>query len=173
MGKDLVHWEELKPAFGQDEKFGGTQSGTCVIDYRNVSGLATGNTPVMIAFWSAEDNRRQCISYSNDHGRSWTKYAKNPVLEHPYRDPKFFGDEASRKWIMVLCGPPHFHYYILTSSNLLQWKEQSRIPAMFECPDMFPLRLDGDAAQTKWVVVNGDGKYWWATSMAASSPLPQ
>jgi len=159
VSKDFVHWEELKPAFGQDEKFGGTQSGTCVIDYRNVSGLATGSTPVMIAFWSAGDNQRQCISYSNDHGRTWTKYDKNPVLDHPYRDPKVFWHEPSQKWIMVLCGPPDFHYYILTSSNLLRWEEQSKIPDMFECPDIFPLPVDGDATKTKWVIVNGDGKY--------------
>ncbi len=159
VSKDLVHWEELKPAFGQDEKFHGTQSGSCVIDYRNVSGLATGSTPVMIAFWSAEDNQRQCISFSNDRGRSWTKYDKNPVLVHAYRDPKVFWHEPSQKWVMVLCGPPDFHYYILTSANLLQWEEQSKIPDMYECPDMFPLPLDGDATKTKWVIVNGDGKY--------------
>ncbi len=28
---------------------------------------------------------------------------------------------------------------------------------MFECPDMFPLALDGEAAKIQWVVVNGDG----------------
>jgi levanase/fructan beta-fructosidase len=159
VSKDLIHWEELKPAFGQDEKFHGTQSGSCVIDYRNVSGLATGSTPVMIAFWSAEDNQRQCICFSNDRGRTWTKYEKNPVLVHPYRDPKVFWHEPSRKWVMVLCGPPDFHYYILTSANLLQWEEQSKIPDMYECPDMFPLPLDGDATKTKWVIINGDGKY--------------
>jgi levanase/fructan beta-fructosidase len=159
VSKDLVHWEELKPAFGQDTNFGGTQSGTCVIDYRNVSGLSTGSTPVMIAFWSAVDNQRQCISFSNDHGRTWTKYGKNPVLEHPYRDPKVFWHEPSQKWIMVLCGPPDFHYCVLTSSNLLRWEEQSKIPDMYECPDMFPLPVDGDATNTKWVIVNGDGKY--------------
>ena len=130
-----------------------------MIDYQNVSRLATGSTPVMIAFWAAQDNQRQCISFSNDHGRTWTKYAKNPVLVHPYRDPKVFWHEPSRKWIMVLCGPPNYSYSIFTSSNLLDWQEQSRIPDMYECPDMFPLPVDGDAAKTKWVVVNGDGKY--------------
>ena len=60
---------------------------------------------------------------------------------------------------MVLCGPPDFHYCILTSSNLLKWQEQSKIPDMYECPDMFPLPVDGEAANTKWVVVSGDGRY--------------
>ena len=112
-----------------------------MIDYRNVSGLATGSTPVMIAFWAAGDNRRQCISYSNDHGRTWTKYDKNPVLEHPYRDPKVFWHEPSQKWIMVLCGPPDFHYYILTSPNLLRWEEQSKIPETTNVPTCSRSRL--------------------------------
>ncbi len=159
VSKDLVHWTELKPAFGEGGKFGGTQSGTCVIDYQNVSGLASGKMPVMIAFWAAQDNQNQCISFSNDRGRTWTKWDKNPVLAHPYRDPKVFWHETTKKWIMVLCGPPDYSYLIFTSADLLHWQKQSSIPDMFECPDMFPLALDGEAAKIKWVVVNGDGKY--------------
>jgi levanase/fructan beta-fructosidase len=30
---------------------------------------------------------------------------------------------------------------------------------MYECPDLFPLALDGDETKTKWIVVNGDAKY--------------
>ena len=159
VSKDLVHWTELKPAFGEGGKFRGTQSGTCVVDYKNVSGLGDGKTPVMVAFWAAQDNQNQCISFSHDHGRTWSKWDKNPVLAHPYRDPKVFWHEPTKKWIMVLCGPPNYSYLIFTSSDLLHWEEQSSISNMFECPDMFPLALDGDATKTKWVVVNGDGRY--------------
>ncbi len=159
VSKDLVHWTELKPAFREGGKFRGTQSGTCVVDYKNVSGLGDGKTPVMIAFWAAEDNRNQCISFSRDRGRTWTKWDKNPVLAHAYRDPKVFWHEPTKKWIMVLCGPPDFSYLIFTSDDLLQWRKESNISNMFECPDMFPLPLDGDQAKTKWVVVNGDAKY--------------
>lgn len=113
----------------------------------------------MIAFWAAEDNRNQCISFSRDRGRTWTKWDKNPVLAHAYRDPKVFWHEPTKKWIMVLCGPPDFSYLIFTSDDLLQWRKESNISNMFECPDMFPLPLDGDQAKTKWVVVNGDAKY--------------
>jgi sucrose-6-phosphate hydrolase SacC (GH32 family) len=67
VSKDLVHWEELHPAFGKDEK-GGTQSGGAIVDWKNTSGLATGKTPVIIAFWSGTDNLSQCISFSNDKG---------------------------------------------------------------------------------------------------------
>ena len=159
VSQDLVHWTELQPAFGEGGKFGGTQSGTCVVDYQNVSGLATGKAPVLIAFWSAQDNRSQCLSFSNDRGRTWTEWDKNPVLVHPYRDPKVFWHEPTKKWIMVLCGPPDYSYLIFASGDLLHWEKQSSIPDMFECPDMFPLALDGDTTKTRWVVVNGDAKY--------------
>jgi len=157
---DLVHWVELPPAFGKDEQFGGTQSGGAVIDYNNTSGLATGKTPVMVAFWASTDNNRQCISYSNDKGRTWKKYAGNPVLVHPERDPKVFWYEPQKKWVMILYGPPGKSYLLFESKNLLEWKQMGEpIPDMFECPDMFPLPVDGDAAHTKWVVVDGNGAY--------------
>ncbi len=159
VSRDLVHWTELRPAFGEGGRFGGTQSGTCVVDYQNVSGLAKGKEPVLIAFWAAQDNQNQCISFSIDRGHTWTKWAKNPVLAHPYRDPKVFWHEPTKEWIMVLCGPPDYSYLIFTSRDLLHWEKQSVIRDMFECPDMFPLALDGDAKKTKWVVVNGDAKY--------------
>ena len=102
---DLIHWTELRPAFGKGGKFGGTQSGGGVVDWHNCSGLGDGTEPPMIAFWSSTDNLNQCISYSLDKGRTWTKYDKNPVLVHKYRDPKVFWYEPDRKWIMILYGP--------------------------------------------------------------------
>ena len=59
----------------------------------------------MIVFWSSTDNLNQCISYSRDRGRTWTKYEKNPVLMHPYRDPNVFWYEPEQKWILILYGP--------------------------------------------------------------------
>ena len=77
---DLIHWTETEPAFWDDDHFGCTQSGTCVIDSNNTSGLAAGSNPVMVCFWSSQNNLDQCISYSNDKGVTWTKYEGNPVL---------------------------------------------------------------------------------------------
>lgn len=103
--EDLVHWKEYRPAFGKGGEFGGTQSGGGVVDLKNTSGLGDGKTPPMIAFWSSTDNLSQCISYSLDRGQTWTKYAKNPVLSHAFRDPKVFWHEPTAKWIMILYGP--------------------------------------------------------------------
>ncbi len=102
---DMIHWKETKPAFGKGGRFGGTQSGGCVVDHANSSGLGDGITAPMVAFWSSTDNLSQCISYSRDRGRTWTKYEKNPVLIHAHRDPKVFWHEPGKKWIMILYGP--------------------------------------------------------------------
>ena len=84
---DLIHWEELRPAFGKGGKFGGTQSGGGVVDFNNCSGLGDGKEPPMIVFWSSTDNFSQCLSYSLDRGRTWTKYAGNPVLRQGFPFP--------------------------------------------------------------------------------------
>lgn len=160
VSKDLVHWTELQPAFWEDKRFGGgVQSGGAVLDAKNTSGLSPdAKTPPLIAFWSGNDNRSQCISYSLDKGRTWTKYAKNPVLVHPERDPKVFWHEPSRRWLLVLYGASS--YFLFTSENLLDWTElKGSIPDCFECPDMFQLPLDGDRTRQKWVLVRGNGRY--------------
>jgi sucrose-6-phosphate hydrolase SacC (GH32 family) len=159
MSTDLVHWTELAPAFWEAVQGSGCQSGTCVIDYANTSGLAADQAhPAMIAFWPTWDNKTQNISYSVDHGRTWKAYAKNPVLVHGERDPKVFWHEPTRSWVMVLYD--HDQYRIFTSKNLLDWVDRnSVIPDSHECPDMFELPLDGDRSKMKWVVVRGNGKY--------------
>ncbi len=160
---DLVHWQELPPAFEKDDEFGGTQSGGGVVDYDNTSGLATGETPVMVAFWTALDNERQCISYSNDQGRTWTKYEKNPILTFGLRDPQVFRHHPTNQWIMVLYGPKEGDrdfYTLFRSSNLLDWEKLHSVPDMYECPDMFELPIDGDVSNCKWVMVNGNAEYY-------------
>src|SRR5258705_7893016 len=44
-------------------------------------------------------------------------------------------------------------------SNLKDWTFLSRIDDFFECPDIFELPIDGDAAKTKWVLFGADGDY--------------
>ena len=157
---DLIHWTELQPAFWEDYRFGtGVQSGGSVMDWNNTSGLSPDpKRPPWVAFWSGFDNLHTCISYSLDRGRTWTKYRSNPILVHPERDPKVFWYEPAKHWVMLLYGNASYH--ILTSTNLLQWTEQSDpIPDCFECPDMFQLPLNGDLGHLKWVLVRGNGNY--------------
>ncbi len=159
VSRDLIHWTELRPAFWEEKAGSGVQSGTCVIDYNNTSGLSPDRSkPAMVAFYPRWDNRSQCIAYSLDHGRTWRHYAKNPVLIHPERDPKVFWYAPGKHWVMLLYGQGQYH--ILTSTNLLSWVDAHHpIKDSFECPDFFPLPVDGDRANMKWVLIQGNGNY--------------
>ncbi len=156
---DLVHWTELEPAFWEEQMDSGVQSGTCVVDYHNSAGLSPNSaTPPMVAFWSRFDNRSQCLSYSLDRGRTWKHYEKNPIMIRPERDPKVFWYAPGHHWVMMMYGNNQYH--ILTSTNLLHWKdEQKPVRDSFECPDLFELPVDGNRSQMKWVLVQGNGKY--------------
>lgn len=157
---DLVHWTEQQPAFWDDKRFGtGVQSGGAVYDKDNTSGLSPNpQTPPLVAFWSGFDNLSQCISYSLDKGKTWTKYEKNPIFLHPERDPKVFWYEPLKRWTLIMSGGQS--YQIFTSSNLLDWTDQKNpIPDSFECPDLFQLPVDGDLRHQKWVLIRGNGHY--------------
>lgn len=159
VSRDLIHWTELDPAFWEESLGSGVQSGTCVVDYNNTSGLSPDKSnPPMVAFWSRFDNRSQCLSYSLDHGRTWKLYEKNPLMDFPERDPKVFWYEPGGHWVMMLYGDGKYH--ILTSPDLLNWKDEKHpIPDSFECPDFFELPVDGDVSNKKWVLIQGNGKY--------------
>jgi sucrose-6-phosphate hydrolase SacC (GH32 family) len=159
VSRDLIHWTELPPAFWEEKSESGDQSGTCVVDYHNTSGLSPDPaTPPMVAFWSRNDNRSLCLCFSLNHGRTWKHYQKNPIMIYPERDPKVFWHEPSHHWVMLLYGDSQYH--ILTSTNLLRWNdEQKPIRDSFECPDFFELPVDGNRSQTKWVLIQGNGQY--------------
>jgi sucrose-6-phosphate hydrolase SacC (GH32 family) len=159
VSRDLVHWTELEPAFWEEKSESGDQSGTCIVDYNNTSGLSPNKaTPPMVAFWSRNDNRAHCICYSLDHGRTWKRYEKNPIMIYPERDPKVFCYAPSNHWVMMLYGDNQYH--IFTSTNLLNWKDERKpIRNSFECPDIFELPVDGNRNHTKWVLIQGNGQY--------------
>jgi sucrose-6-phosphate hydrolase SacC (GH32 family) len=159
VSRDLVHWTELEPAFWEEQSETGDQSGTCVVDYQNTSGLSPDKTnPPMVAFWTRNDNRTHCICYSLDHGRTWTHYAKNPILVYPERDPKVFWYAPGNHWVMMMYGNSQYH--IFTSTNLLSWHDENHpIPDSFECPDFFELPVDGNRDHMKWVLIQGNGNY--------------
>jgi len=158
VSKDLIHWEELEPAFWEEKLDSAVQSGTCVIDYENSSGLSPDKkTPPMVAFWS-RNSPQHCISYSLDKGRTWTHYAGNPVLEFPERDPKVFWHAPTKRWMMMMYGNGEYH--IFTSTDLLKWHNENHpINDAYECPDFFELPVVGNPALKKWALIHADGRY--------------
>ncbi len=177
VSKDLLHWEQLEEALYPDE-VGVAFSGSCVIDYENTSGFKTGDEDVMVAIYTSsffpsdkemeqgmEYRERTSLAFSNDRGRTWTKYEGNPIISNRQeylksgnnRDPNVFWHEPTQKWVMAIF--ERIGITIFTSENLKDWKEESHFEMFWECPELFELPVDGDPKNTKWVAYGAGGYY--------------
>ncbi|MHA4896897.1 GH32 C-terminal domain-containing protein [Pedobacter sp. PWIIR3] len=165
VSKDMIHWDELPVALHPD-KLGTMFSGSTVIDYQNTSGFGNGKTPAMVAAYTVDNPEKeiQCIAYSLDKGRTWTKYAANPVIDSKAkwnskdtRDPRMFWYKPGNHWVMVL--NERDGHSIYNSKNLKDWTFESHITGFWECPDLFELPIDGDKSKTKWVMYGASNTY--------------
>lgn len=166
---DLIHWKELPEALEIDET-GEMYSGSAVIDYENVSGLGSKENPAMLAFYTlqGQHGQVQCLAYSLDKGRTWTKYGKDPIIDTAMkggtwhnRDPKVFWYAPDKHWVMVLHEKDGHSIY--TSTNLIDWTYESHTPGFWECPELFELPVDGNPSHTKWVMSGASGTYMIGT----------
>lgn len=160
---DLVRWEHLPAALSPDP-LGEIWSGSAVVDWKNTSGYRTGDEAVLVAIFTHFQNglQQQSTAFSNDRGRTWTKYAGNPVIPNPglndFRDPKVFWHPGSERWVMVLAVGDRVMFY--TSPNLIDWQFSSQFGELegahggvWECPDLFPLNVDGNPNEEMWVLL--------------------
>jgi hypothetical protein len=183
---DLIHWQQLDHALWPD-RMGTMFSGSAVVDWQNTAGFQTGKEPALVAIYTAaggtsEESKgqpfTQCLAYSNDRGRTWTKYAGNPVVPNVGdgdRDPKVFWHVPTKRWVMPLYvgekdpvkkdakGNPttrHVcHFY--TSPDLKVWSFASKFAEeLYECPGFFELPVDGHKGRSKWVLFGANGDYW-------------
>lgn len=162
VSKDLVHWEHLDPAIARDT-LGQIFSGSVVVDANNSAGYGKD---ALIAFYTSasdEHGQIQCMAYSTDNGRTYTKYEKNPILTpfdglRDFRDPKVFWYEPAQKWYMIVSADKNMRFY--SSADLKQWEYLSQFgegygvqPNQFECPDFIQLPVDGNKDNMKWVMI--------------------
>ena len=159
VSRDLVHWEHLKPAIARDT-LGHIFSGSTVVDKYNSAGY--GKNAIIAFYTSASDKygQIQCMAYSKDNGRTFTKYEGNPILTpfdglKDFRDPKVFRYEPAKAWYMIVSADKEMRFY--KSTDLKQWEYVSAFgrgygaqPNQFECPDFFPLTING---KQKWVMI--------------------
>ena len=165
VSRDLVHWEHLPLAIAEEN---GVMifSGSAVVDWKNTSGFGRDGKPPLVAIYTGHHTGRplqnQQIAYSNDRGRTWTKYAANPVLdigEADFRDPKVFWHEPTGRWIMAVSWPVHRKVRFYGSPDLKAWTHLSDFgPAgstegIWECPDLFPIPIEGIRGSSRWVLV--------------------
>jgi fructan beta-fructosidase len=165
VSRDLVHWRHLPVAI-PDAPDGFIFSGSAVVDYQNTSGFGRPGRPAMVAIYTRAAHQccsqAQAIAYSLDRGRTWTKYAGNPVLDigsGEFRDPKVFWYAPARHWIMAVVLATEHKVSFYGSANLKSWTHLSDFgPAnatggVWEVPDLFPLAVDGKRKTTKWVLI--------------------
>lgn len=169
ISKDLNHWEHLPVAIYPDS-LGWIFSGGAVYDKDNTSGLGKNGKGPLVAIFTQHNSelekagsdkyQYQSIAFSNDQGRSWTKYEGNPVVENPgirdFRDPKVIWYEPDKKWIMTVAALDHVRFY--SSPNLREWEYLSDFgkaigshEGVWECPDLFP--LTSSSGKVFWVLL--------------------
>ncbi|MFI7067517.1 GH32 C-terminal domain-containing protein [Kribbella sp. NPDC050124] len=159
---DLLTWEELPvaiPATDREQVF----SGSVVIDHENTAGFGAGT---MVAIYTGFDpetgQQSQCVAWSADRGRTFTRSESNPVLDigsTEFRDPKvlWYGDAGY--WVMAVARPEDRMIQFYRSHNLTAWTHLSDFGAagstegIWECPDLFPLAVDGEPGATAWVLL--------------------
>ena len=142
--RDLIHWE-AQPLAIEADWLGSIFSGSCV----------TNGDEVVAMYTSAGHHQMQSIAFSKDGGRTFTKYAGNPVLTTSdvadFRDPRPFWNEDIKAWNLILAAGQEMRIY--SSKDLKDWKYESSFGkeygnhgGVWECPDLF--KIDGN-----WVLI--------------------
>ena len=144
ISRDLIHWE-AQPLAIEADWLGSIFSGSCV----------TNGDEVVAMYTSAGHHQMQSIAFSKDGGRTFTKYAGNPVLTTSdvadFRDPRPFWNEDIKAWNLILAAGQEMRIY--SSKDLKDWKYESSFGkeygnhgGVWECPDLF--KIDGN-----WVLI--------------------
>lgn len=166
VSQDMIHWEHLPIALEPDA-LGSIFSGTIVVDAGNTSGFF-GEEGGLVAFFThhTDSEEYQSMAYSVDRGRTWTKYANNPVLRggggvawKDFRDPKVL--RYHDIWLMIVGGGLYRFYQ---SEDLINWTLKSEMAVFEEFPDLFQL-------QGSWVL-NVNGYEYYTGLMTAQGFQP-
>ena len=171
VSEDLIHWSKKDPALFPDG-LGTMFSGSAITDERNVSGLRDGGEHPILLFYTAAGGSSllssgkqftQCMAYSTDGGETFQKYGGNPIIGHiraDNRDPKvIWCDELSRYVLALYLDGNTFSLF--ASDNLIDWEhlQDMVIANDAECPDIFPLPVNGNPKNRKWVISAASGRY--------------
>jgi fructan beta-fructosidase len=163
VSKDLLSWENLPLAIPEDSVW--IFSGTVVADVQNTSGFSDQSEGCLVAIYTADyhgKKENQHLAYSNDKGRTWTKFAGNPILDlnkKDFRDPHIFWHKPTQQWIMSAVLPLEYKVVFFGSKNLKNWDrigefgQQGDMRKIWECPSLIELPVDGNSQNTKWLLM--------------------
>lgn len=156
--KDLITWEH-QPVAIEANGLGAVFSGSSVVDAENTAGF--GKDAIVSLYTSADASQIQSLAHSKDGGQTFEIYPANPIitLESEARDPNMFWDDTNNQWVLSLAHALDHEMLFFTSPNLKEWTLQSAFgkgigaqDGVWECPDLFKLKVDG-SDEEKWVLV--------------------
>ncbi|HWE34960.1 MAG TPA: glycoside hydrolase family 32 protein [Isosphaeraceae bacterium] len=161
VSKDLARWEHLPVALREEDGIM-IFSGSAVVDEKNTTGLGKPGEPAMVAIYTGAGKGKQTqnIASSLDRGRSWTKFAGNPVLDigsNEFRDPKVFRHKPTGRWVMATVLADKRMVRLWGSADLKHWEQLSDFgPAgstkgVWECPELLEAPVEG-TKETRWVL---------------------
>ncbi|MGI4750687.1 MAG: glycoside hydrolase family 32 protein [Janthinobacterium lividum] len=172
---DLVHWQQQPTALYPDS-LGYIFSGSAVADVKNTAGFNKDGKTALVALFTSHNPKgekdgkttyeNQSMAYTLDKGKTWTKFANNPVLKNPgikdFRDPKVRWYEPQQKWVMALAVKDRVHFY--SSKNLKNWVKESEFGVdkgnhggVWECPDLIEMDHQGKKEWVLLVSINPGG----------------
>lgn len=159
---DLLHWEQqpLMLVPGRNVE-GEAWSGSVVVDSNDTAGLMQGPEPTVVAVYTSTQLGTS-LAFSNDGSKTFASYDQNPLSigDTDYqkdRDPTVVWHAPSKRWVCVYWENGSTAFY--TSPDLKTWTRASSIAFGDVVPDFYELPVDGNAANERWVLQNGDGKY--------------
>lgn len=170
---DLVNWTEQPIALYPDAD-GQCFSGSAVAAREGVvaPGFEAGDG-VLLFYTAHRDGapyiEDQSVAVADRGMTRFRKFAGNPVLPTPgprdFRDPKVIWHAGTRRWIMVVTHGQSIGFY--SSPDALNWQFESEFsegrhdpapsPGPWECPDLFPMRVQG-TGETAWILIVGLGR---------------
>ena len=171
VSRDLTRWEDWPLALAPDE-LGQIFSGSAARCSPALCPAAQGAELVACFTHARRGAQVQSLAFSRDAGRTWQKYAGNPVLggeageRADFRDPKIF--RWGQSWRMVVAAGERAEIY--GSPDLTSWTRLSDFAAphagwTWECPDLFPLGeswvLLGSFVQTGASPAQVFGSFYW------------
>lgn len=171
ISQDLLRWAHLPIALHEDPARGAMVfSGSAAVDRHHTSGVGDSARPPLIAAYTEHTEREQvqCLAYSTDRGRTWTPFRENPVIAigaREFRDPKLFWHGPTQRWVMACALPDQHKVRFYASADLRKWGWLSDFgPAgaaqgVWECPDLFPLPVEGEDDTHRWVLKVDDTQF--------------
>ena len=163
VSRDLLRWDHLPIALREQDGIM-IFSGSAVFDAKNSSGLGRPDAPPMVAVYTGDGHKKQTqnLASSLDKGRTWTKFAGNPVLDlnsNSFRDPKVFWHKPTGRWIMATVLADDRKVRLWGSTDLKAWEKLSdfgpagSVKGVWECPELFEVPVEGgENGESRWIL---------------------